>query len=446
MKKGLLFGFGLLLAGSALAATLTVDTVSVDSKNPGDFVSNEEFNLITSGINAITTMFNDATDNGATITVPKTITATSLSAPEVCIGGDCQSAWPAEGSGVSDQSCDTGYVVKGITGGDFDCVLDQNDGGASSPIGTLESAKWCWSPDGITLDCNRTAPALETGSVDYQYWQCLPDGKTYWYTSAGVNMAIVKEDCTSLGGCINGEIGGTCINAASGGTSITPLTCDAGEHLYKANSDGTFVCSADTSAGGTTVNSSSCNAGQVLGGFSASTGNFTCVTDATGTSSTSLWEADAAENLSYTKGMVGIGVETPVAELDVSATGGTVLTQELCLADGTTTPVSRTELDTGAKSSLCLTRDTILGMANLFDKEENGPGLTSSTGPIACNSTQAGKTRVRGPMDGGATYEYQVCMYNQNVSEWYWMTLLDSMVGIPTTGDDECSFDGSCSR
>ncbi len=121
MKKGFLFGLGILLAGGALAAT--VNTVSVsDTKTPGDPVSHIEFNSLASGINALTDVFDSTISTASNITIPKSITSvTKLIAPEMCLNGDCKTAWPT-GGGITDQQCTTGEVVQGITGGTFDCI------------------------------------------------------------------------------------------------------------------------------------------------------------------------------------------------------------------------------------------------------------------------------------------------------------------------------------
>ena len=369
MKKGFLFGLGVLIAGGVLAATIS--TVSIENKGPGGTVTSQEFNEITSGVISLTDIFDGTISNDTTgdIEFTNNITAPQASVGTLCLGADCKSDWPVaeggtsltaktcdpgqqlqsvsatgeftcgtdmtadggtgldsfscdpgmaanaynsvegkwgcipvggEGGGVSNQACGTGQVVKGITDGTFDCVLDQNDGGASSPIGTLQSGNWCWSEDGTTINCDRMPPALGENCVDYQYHKCISN-KLWWFDSCDMNMAIVKEDCTSLGGCTTNEIGGTCANSASGGTAddlgnhtvtqdllpnttnawdlgsstkkfskvyatsfcmgtncittwptggtggdgvtITANTCDDGEYINQVNNDGTFVCS-----------------------------------------------------------------------------------------------------------------------------------------------------------------------------------------------------------
>lgn len=284
MKKGFLFGLGVLIAGGVLAATIS--TVSIDTKTPGDTVTNQEFNSITSGLGEVTDTLNGTTSDATSITIPKDISATKVSTPELCLDGDCQSTWPeggeggapdnlgnhiatqsiipsktaldlgsssnifatvyskslclngdcrgewptgGTGSGVSNQACGTGQVVKGITDGTFDCVVDANDGSGDSPIGTLQAAKWCWSPDGTTIDCDQLAPDAGSATcVDYQYHKCISN-KLWWFDSCGMNMALLKEDCASLGGCTTGEIGGTCANSSGGGTD------NLGNHIATQN-------------------------------------------------------------------------------------------------------------------------------------------------------------------------------------------------------------------
>ncbi len=261
MKKGFLFGLGVLLAGSALAATIS--TVSIPTKTSGDPVTHGEFNSITSGVNALTDTF-DATNSTATsITIPKNIISTTeIAAPKFCLNGDCKTSWPAggaggvtamtcpagqqlqsvtsagvftcdtdmtaaAGTGVTDQQCGAGQVVKGITSGTFDCIADAT--GGTSAIGTLVQANWCWTPDGTTINCDREAPGGGATCVAYQYHKCVAN-KLWWFDSCDtMDMTNPKQDCTALGGCTAGEIGGECLGAT------TPTCVDYQYHKCVAN-------------------------------------------------------------------------------------------------------------------------------------------------------------------------------------------------------------------
>jgi hypothetical protein len=174
-------------------------------------------------------------------------------------------------------------------------------------------------------------------------------------------MAIVKEDCTSLGGCINGEIGGTCINAASGGTSITPLTCGTGEHLYKANSDGTFVCSADTGSGGTS----------------------------------SPWDISASPaQITYDGGNVGIKSAYPAAELEV---GGKIIATEFCLDTDGTADVCESkscaaDMKSGASGSTCFSQATLTALESMLGEGESSSSYWTEATILAGNSVYFNET------------------------------------------------------
>jgi len=175
MKKYFLFGLGLLLTGSVLAAT--VSTVTIVEKDPGDPVSNEEFNAITTGINALTDMFDSSTSDAAGIAFPKNLEIKDLmtmeivpsqnnsyslgsttarfkdlyvqkiDTHEICLNNQCETSWDS-GGGTIDQECSTGKVVKGIASGTFECITpDSGEDNLGNHTATADLTSFSIIPD-----------------------------------------------------------------------------------------------------------------------------------------------------------------------------------------------------------------------------------------------------------------------------------------------------------
>lgn len=109
MKKIWLLGFGLILAGTAMAVTISPATFT--EKFSQDKVSHNEFNLITTTVSALSDAFGGVVADGSIITFTK-----SLQSPTLCIGADCRTGWAWTNSGANIQRTSGNVGIGGAAG------------------------------------------------------------------------------------------------------------------------------------------------------------------------------------------------------------------------------------------------------------------------------------------------------------------------------------------
>ncbi len=106
MKKLALFGFGLLIAGGALAASITAIPDDVTMKEATNKLTHNEWNLVAQAVDSLADVFNGVISGSGIITFPGNVKATQL-----CIGATCKSSWP-----VSSQWTTSGANINRATG------------------------------------------------------------------------------------------------------------------------------------------------------------------------------------------------------------------------------------------------------------------------------------------------------------------------------------------
>ena len=109
MKKLWLLGFGIILAGTAMAVTIAPATFT--EKFSQDKVSHNEFNLITTTVSALSDAFSGVVADASMITFTK-----SLTSPTLCIGADCRTGWAWTNSGANIQRTSGNVGIGGAAG------------------------------------------------------------------------------------------------------------------------------------------------------------------------------------------------------------------------------------------------------------------------------------------------------------------------------------------
>ena len=497
MKKGFLFGLGVLIAGGVLAASIS--TVSIGSKNPGGTVTSGEFNQITSGVISLTKVFEGTTSNDTTgdITLTNDISAPKVSAPEICLNSDCQTAWPAGGAGgVTAMDCPEGQQLQSVTtAGVFTCGVDQtaaggtgdnmgdhvvlqdllpemtgatplmgNPPGSPSVVSTRNigsATKWfkeLWVEDlhvgNQTLYLNGVAVLESDPMIEMKF--TADDGQKMSISTFGdgAEMAVHSSDNLNLGiteDAADDKALTITNNSTNGSIEIaTPVDAISTSQI-KIESKNIRIGREALSKTGVNLPSYSIPAYTLdVNGDINFTGtlyeNGVAFSGGTGGTADNLGNHTATQSiLPNGEGAYDIGsASKPFNDVYASS----VTAGEFCLNGGgrETAPNCITSFPsgTGVTAITCPTGYSL--------KAVNSSGTFTcalSTTPVLttassiCNESHVGETRVNGPLAGGVTYAFQVCMLQNG--EWYWITLVDSGTGIQPAGTGTCSPDtGIC--
>ena len=490
MKKGFLFGLGVLLAGGVLAATISTITID-NAKTPGGTVTNAEFNSIATGIVNLTSTFNGAVSDEASITLTK-----SLAVPELCISADCKTAWPTGGgTSLTAVDCPVGQQLQSVTtGGVFTCGVDQtgtvgtdltsvdtdilpemtgatplmgNPPGSPSVVSTrnigsaTEWFKELWVEDlhvgNQSLYMNGVKILESDPAVEMRFTADNGQKMSISTLGSGAEMAVHSDDNLSLGitgdatdeksiSITNNSTNGTIeISTPVGATSSSKISVKSNQILlgnaFPPSKVGINLSSASTPAYTLDVNGDINFTGTLYENGVAFSGG-------TGGTADNLGNHTATQSILPDKtASYNLGSATQTFN-DVYASS--VTAGEFCLSGGAreTTPSCITSFPsgTGVTAITCPTGYSL--------KAVNSSGTFTcalSTTPVlttassVCNESHVGETRVQGPLIGGATYAFQVCMLQNG--EWYWVTLVDSGTGIQPAGTGTCDPDtGICTR
>jgi hypothetical protein len=415
MKKGFLFGLGVLLAGGVLAATISTITID-NAKTPGGTVTNAEFNSIATGIVNLTSTFNGAVSDETSITLTK-----ALAVPELCISADCKTAWPTAGSGVTAKDCPAGQQLQSVnTDGVFTCGEDQtgeaglgdnlgdyvvlqdllpemtgatplmgNPPGSPSVVSTRNigsATQWfsnLWVEDlhvGNQSLYMNGVQVLKSDPSEMMTFQA--DGSqrmTVQTVGDGGAMAVKSGDNLSLEiteDAVDDKVLTITNNSTNGMIDISTLVGATSSSKISVNSNSILLGSQPFSKvgvnllTGTTPSYTLDVAGDI---------NFTGTLYENGVAfsggtggSTSPWAA-VTGGIAYKDGLVGIGVTTPVTSLDVS--GGKVLAEKFCINTPATTDVCSSKacagsLESGENGSTCFTQATLTAIESALSSPE----------------------------------------------------------------------------
>lgn len=330
---------------------------------------------------------------------------------ELCLSGDCKSAWPSGSGG-------TGNVATSTTETAGQLAYWTSTGGTPALLGKVATTTLAGNSQ--VAVSNSPVVIGGSGAVLSIVADSIGDSQLAFNTGQNLTTASSPTFAGLTIGTLSGVLIGSSgvVSAGADGTDYTlinALTCDSGEFFSAATAAGAFTCSAPTGTGITELGS----------GYATTTG--TSITFSTTTLSFNgltlgVKIVPGTDNLTFTPTAAGTLDNTGLTNSSVSyggvsvSLGGSDATPAFNLADATGLPISTGVSGLGANVATFLATPSSANLATAVTGETGSGALVFDTSPTFTTSATFPYNGLRILETSGTPTQYLAIAVNQDYS------------------------------